>query len=146
LALSTENRRYAGAVRGWAGVGVVKIARELGAGQNVIRSYAPGRVTVNEQTYATSILVTPEHIVSDWRPRDFSQLQRADFEAIAALNPEVVLLGTGARLQFPSPVLTRALMVARIGLEVMDTGAACRTYNVLMAEGRRVVAALLPIE
>ena len=124
----------------------MKIQRELAAGLNVIRSYEPARITVNQDAYTTSLIVTPERIVPDWRPREFTELTAADFEVIAALGPEVVLLGTGKRLRFPDPALTRALVTANIGIEVMDTGAACRTYNVLMSEGRRVAAALLPIE
>ena len=68
----------------------------------------------------------------------------ADFEQILALRPEVVLLGTGARQRFAHPRLYASLSAARIGLEMMDTGAACRTYNILMAEGRKVLAALIP--
>lgn len=121
----------------------MKIQLERGAGQNVIRSYEPGRVIVNQDVHTTSLIVTPEHIVTDWRPRTFSDLVPDDFDAIRALEPEVVLLGTGTRVVFPEPALIRSLMTARIGFETMDTGAACRTYNVLMAEGRRVAAALL---
>lgn len=128
------------------GGSTVKIHLETAAGQNMIRAYGPGRVTINQENYGSSLVVTPGQIIADWRPRLFSDLTEADFEMLARLNPEVVLLGTGARLQFPAPCLTRALVAANIGLEVMDTGAACRTYNVLTGEGRRVVAALLPIE
>jgi uncharacterized protein len=124
----------------------MKIQHELGSGQNVIRSYAPGRIVINQETYTASVIVTPESILADWRPRDFSDLTAVDFETIVALKPEVLLLGTGTRLRFPAPALMRPLMVARVGFEAMDTGAACRTYNVLMSEGRRVAAALLPIE
>lgn len=121
----------------------MKIQLERGLGQNVIRAYAPGRVTVNQDVYTASLIVTPERIVADWRPRAFADLTPADIEAIAALEPEVVLFGTGERLLFPPPALTRCLIAAAIGFEAMDTGAACRTYNVLMSEGRRVAAALL---
>lgn len=120
----------------------VKIQLEAAAG-NVIRSYASGRVTVNQDVYTTSVIITPERIVADWRPGRFSDLIPADFDAICELQPEVVLLGTGIRLRFPAAELTRSLVAAQIGFEVMDTGAACRTYNVLMSEGRRVAAALL---
>ncbi len=121
----------------------MKIQLERASGQNVIRSYGPGRVTVNQQIYTASLIVTPERVIADWRPRAFGDLTAADIETIAALEPEVVLLGTGSRLRFPAPALTRSLVAAAIGFEAMDTGAACRTYNVLMSEGRRVAAALL---
>ncbi len=124
----------------------MKIQLEAGAGRNIIRSYGPAGITVNQERYTISLIVTPERIVADWGPRVFGELTAAHFDTIAALGAEVVLLGTGARLRFPSPTLTRTLITAQIGFEVMDTGAACRTYNVLMGEGRRVAAALLPIE
>ena len=121
----------------------MKIQLDNRTGENLIRSYAPGRITVNQDVYTNSLIVTPEQVIADWLPQSVADLTADDFERIAALAPEVVLLGTGARLQFPSPTLTRALISAQIGFEVMDTGAACRTYNVLTGEGRRVVAALL---
>lgn len=124
----------------------MKIELEVGYGRNIIRAYEAGRITVNEQSFSTSLIVTPERIVTDWQPRSFADLSPADLAAITALEPEVVLLGTGARLRFPKAALTRPLLEAGIGFEAMDTGAACRTYNVLMGEGRRVAAGLLLIE
>ncbi len=112
---------------------------------NRIRAYAAGQVTVNQQVYRCSVIITPQRILTDWPPQVFADLEASHFESIVALEPEVVLLGTGARLQFPHPAVTQSLAAAQIGLEVMDTGAACRTYNILMAEDRRVVAALLMI-
>jgi uncharacterized protein len=123
----------------------VKIELER-TGLNRIRAYAPGRVTVNDTVYSASLLVTPERVHADWPPASFAELAAAHFEVIAALRPEVVLLGTGKALRFPPPAVTRALADAGIGLEVMDTGAACRTYNILMGDERRVLAALLMIE
>lgn len=123
----------------------MKIHLESGTGRNFIRRYAPGSITVNDQAYRRSLIVAPEH-VCDWPPEDFGALAAPHFETIAAMQPEVVILGTGAKLRFPAPALTRALVEANIGLEVMDTGAACRTYNILMSDGRKVVAALLMIE
>ena len=123
--------------------GTVKIELDQVVGQNAIRSYAPGRVTVNQDIYETSIVVMPDRIIADWRPKLFDELTAADLDPVVAMNPEVVLIGTGHRLRFPAAGLTRSLVTAQIGFEVMDTGAACRTYNVLMAEGRRVAAALL---
>jgi uncharacterized protein len=124
----------------------MKIHLETGMGQNLIRAYAPGRITINEVVYATSLIVTPNQVVAEWPPATFADLLVGHFEMIVPLQPEVVILGTGARLQFPAPALTRSLVEAGIGLEVMDTGAACRTYNFLMSDGRRVAAALLMIE
>ena len=124
----------------------MKIHLESGMGQNLIRAYAPGRITINEEVYTTSLIVTPRQVVTEWPPASFADLSAGHFEIIARLQPEVVILGTGARLQFPAPSLTRSLVEAGIGLEVMDTGAACRTFNFLMSDGRRVLAALLMIE
>ena len=117
-----------------------------GTGQNFIHAYGPGQVTINQQVHRRSLLVTPGQLIIDWPPQSFGELLAQHFDQIRALNPEVVVLGTGARLQFPRTADTRALIQANIGLEVMDTGAACRTYNILMQDGRRVAAALLMIE
>jgi uncharacterized protein len=124
----------------------MKIHLESGAGLNLIRAYAPGSITINQEVYTSSLILTPQRVIADWPPVRFVDLVASHFEAVAALRPEVVILGTGARLQFPAPRVTRALVEANIGLEVMDTGAACRTYNILMSDGRRVAAALLMIE
>jgi uncharacterized protein len=124
----------------------MKIHLESGAGQYFIRGYAAGEVAVNETVYTDSIIVTPQRVITGWPPRVYQDLAAEHFDAIARLQPEIVLLGTGRRLRFPSPALLTALMRERIGYEVMDTGAACRTYNILTAEGRRVAAALLMIK
>jgi uncharacterized protein len=121
----------------------MRVTLENNSGQNVIRAYARGRITINQQVYTASLIVTPDRIIADWPPRRFSELTAAHIEAVAALGPEVVLIGTGDYLQFPAPALVAALVRSQIGFEAMDTGAACRTYNVLMNEGRRVAAALL---
>lgn len=118
----------------------------MAAGKNLIRGYESGRITVNQAIYTGSIVVLPDQLIPNWRPRNFADLTPGDFTALLELGLEVVLLGTGKRLQFPSPALTRDLRQAEIGFEAMDTGAACRTYNVLLGEGRIVAAALLPIE
>lgn len=97
---------------------------------------------LNGERRERAMIVLPERIV-DWPVAGFAALAEAHFEAIAALRPEVVLLGTGGRLRFPHPRLTAPLARAGIGLEVMDVQAACRTYNILMAEARVVAAALL---
>lgn len=115
------------------------------ATKNIIRAYDPGVVTVNDRQVHRSVIVTPERLIADWPPQTFAELEETHLEWLVTLEPEIVLLGTGSRQQFPHPRLTRALLSRRIGLEVMDTAAACRTYNILMAEGRRVAAALLMI-
>lgn len=124
----------------------MKIQLEMGAGLNQIRAYAPGQVTINQTIYTRSLIVTPQRVIADWPPLTFAELDEAHFEVLAGLRPEVVILGTGARLRFPKPASLRALVEVNVGVEVMDTGAACRTYNILMGDGRRVAAALLMIE
>lgn len=107
-----------------------------------VTSYGAGFVEVNQVRHTTNVIVTPDH-VEPWPVASFETLQASDFERLRDLHAEVVLLGTGARQRFPHPRLTRALAEAGTGLEVMDTQAACRTYNILMAESRKVAAALL---
>jgi len=111
-------------------------------GQNHCTGYGPGYVSINGERHERSLILLPDRIVA-WPVSAFEALTEADFELLAGLQLEVVLLGTGQRLRFPSPPLTRLLVQARIGVEVMDTAAACRTYNILLAEQRRVAAALL---
>ncbi len=123
----------------------MKFTLETGSGHNLINAYRAGQVTINQRVFTRSLLVAPDRIV-EWMPGRFEDLTAEHFDAILELQPEVVVLGTGARLRWPAPEHLRGLIAARIGLESMDTGAACRTYNILMSEGRRVVAALLMIE
>ena len=111
--------------------------------QNIFTGYGPGYIIVNQVRYERSMIVLPDQIVEDWPAHSFEQLAAEHFEHLCSLQPEIVLLGTGATLRFPHPSLTGVLINQRIGVEVMDTSAACRTYNILTAEGRRVAAALL---
>lgn len=101
------------------------------------------RVWVGQTPFEHSVLVPWTGAVQPWQRQGFAALAAADFQQIAALAPEVVIFGSGARLRFVAPGLMRALIERGIGIETMDTAAACRTYNVLVAERRAVVAALL---
>jgi uncharacterized protein len=105
--------------------------------------YGPDYVEVNGQRYTHSLIVTTERVVEPWPVETWSALCAAHFVRLTELAPTLVLLGSGTRQRFPHPSLTRALIDARIGLEVMDTRAACRTYNILAAEGRNVAAAIV---
>ena len=109
----------------------------------LVRSYAPGEVRVADTVLQRSCLISAERLVEDWRPQTLDELTEADLEPVFALQPEIVVLGSGPRQRFPAPRLLAAIMTRGIGCEVMDTGAACRTYNVLVSEARRAVAALL---
>jgi len=110
---------------------------------NVVTGLGPGWVRIGATDYRDNLVLTPKSIVTGWAPAGFDGLTESDFAPILSGKPEVVLFGTGTAIRFPHPRLTRALTDARIGLEVMDTPAACRTFNILAAEGRGVVAALL---
>lgn len=109
----------------------------------VLRGVSDAGVLVNQETLDRSFLLTPNQLVPDWRPTSSAGLEPADMDAVLALQPALVLLGTGARLVFPSAAVMAALLTRGIGIEVMDSAAAARTFNVLATEGRRVVAAFL---
>jgi len=109
---------------------------------NSFSGYGEDYVLVNGQRHSESMIVMPEQVLP-WNPRAFDALVAEDFEVLLGLKPEIVLLGTGPRQRFPAPALLRALTEQRIGVESMDLKAACRTYNILMAEGRSVAAALV---
>ena len=117
------------------------------AGLNTINGYGDDFVLVNGLRHERSLIVLPDRLVLDWSATSFDALSAADLEALIGLGREVVLLGTGPRLRFPRPELLRpvskALAQAGAGLEIMDVQAACRTYNILMSEERKVAAALL---
>jgi uncharacterized protein len=121
----------------------MKLHLDSPGGTNLVRSYGSGQLRIGEVTHATSVIVTAGTVLAPWRPRTVDELVEADFEPLLALGPEVVLIGTGPRQQFPSPAMLALLHSLRIGVEIMDTAAACRTYNVLAAEGRSVAAALM---
>ena len=116
------------------------------SGKNKIRAYSNDGLLIGDTLYQSSLILTPEQIVTDWPPKWFSDLAAQHFSAVIELDPEIVLLGTGGQLQFPDPDVLSPLVFNNIGFEIMDTGAACRAYNFLMGEGRKVVAALLTIE
>lgn len=109
---------------------------------NAVTGYGNGWIEVNGERHEHALVLMPEGPVQRWDVAEFASLATEHFEGLLALRPELVLFGSGERQRFPHPRLTAALARERIGVEVMDTLAACRTYNILAAEGRRVVAAL----
>jgi uncharacterized protein len=121
----------------------MKIERDSAEGRNLFTGYGEGYVEVNARRLTASVVVTADRIEENWGPAAVEHLTRAQFEALASFGPEIVLLGTGARLRFPDQALLAPLFAERIGVEVMDTRAACRTYNILLGEGRKVLAALI---
>jgi len=110
---------------------------------NTITAYQPGMIEVNRQPYTHSIIISPETLISPWEPNCLEELTSEHFAAILELKPQIFLLGVGATHQFPADKLLSLIYNAGISVEIMNTSAACRTYNILLAEDRNVVAALL---
>jgi uncharacterized protein len=108
-----------------------------------IHGYGPGWVQVANEKITRSIILGSRGERIDWGCATFDDLTASDFDQLAQLQTELVIFGSGERLRFVSPALTQALIQRQIGMETMDTQAACRTYNILAAEGRYVAVALL---
>jgi len=121
----------------------MKIEREQTEGRNMFTGYGAGYVEVNRTRYSSSLVVGPDTLVADWPLESIDALAADHLAAILEMKPEIVLLGTGAAFAFPDPARLAPLRNAGVGVEVMDTNAACRTYNILLGEGRNVVAALI---
>ena len=110
----------------------------------MIRAYAAGSITTTRETVTASAVLAADSIAA-WPPTAAASISAADVEQLCALAPEVIIIGTGARLVFPPQAALAPAHARRIGIEVMDTAAACRTYNLLITDGRKVVAGLLMI-
>ena len=108
-----------------------------------VTGYEDDWVEINAQRFGHSLIVLPEQAPTSWPVASFETLTAADFEALAATQPDLVILGTGKQQQFAAPQLLATLMSRRVGVECMSNQAACRTYNILMAEGRKVALALI---
>jgi len=109
---------------------------------NVISAWEDGTVRVGDTWYPGHLILTPETIIKNWQVTLPENLRLSHLEPVINLDPEIIIVGTGMQLIFPNTKLTRLLAEKKIGLEIMDTPAACRTYNVLVHEGRRVAVAL----
>ena len=121
----------------------MKLQSDPQSNLNTITGYGNGFVEINAIAHSNAILLTPSGDPIPWPVDSFDQLDENHFSQMVALKPELVIIGTGNRQRFPKPALLKPLMQARIGYEIMDSQAACRTYNVLMSEGRQVLLALL---
>lgn len=110
---------------------------------NTVTACGEDRIAINGQTYRRSLLLLPDRIDAGWGPDGMTDLNTAQIEIIARTPGDVILLGTGRRQRFPPPARLRAIYESGRSVDVMDTPAACRTYNLLMLEGRLVVAALI---
>ena len=112
-------------------------------GAHLFNACAGDHVLINQVRHDTSLIVTRDRLIAPWRPLDFAAIIAADLEPILELGCDIVLLGTGPRQHFLHPGVARALSAAGIGLESMNTAAACRTYNILVSEDRKVAAAIV---
>jgi len=121
----------------------VKFERDEAQGRNTFSGYGEGYVAVGGTRHSASLVVSADRVITDWPAASVDALTADHLAAIVELKPEIVLLGTGAKFTFPEQSLLAPLYKAGIGVEVMDTPAACRTYNILLGEGRNVVAALI---
>ncbi|HEY2635613.1 MAG TPA: MTH938/NDUFAF3 family protein [Steroidobacteraceae bacterium] len=121
----------------------MRFTQDSTSGANIIRAYGNGELRVNDEVYRSTIIVSASAVQPAPDIRELEDLSRIDPSSILALEPELVLLGTGPRQIFPAASFRAQFLSAGIGVEVMDTGAACRTFNVLVAEQRRVVALLM---
>jgi uncharacterized protein len=121
----------------------MRFTQDSTSGINVIRSYGNGELRVNEQRYRGGVILSAATVIADANVQNLDDLLAIDVSRALSLEPELVLLGTGARQIFPAPSYGAQFLRAGIGFEVMDTSAACRTFNVLVGEQRRVAAILL---
>jgi uncharacterized protein len=121
----------------------MKFTQQSPAGTNLIRRYGADFIVIADEEIRRSCLVSASALVRDWPPHDVAELGREHLAPIFDLAPEVVVLSTGANQEFPRAALRAEFATRRIGLEVMEVGAACRTYNVLVGEERKVVGAIL---
>ena len=121
----------------------MKLHRSDAIGKNAITGYGEGYVLVNHARHERALVVLPDQLVTDWAASTFEALTADHLAALLPLDAEIILLGTGPTLRFPKAEIMAPLIRARVGYEVMDVQAACRTYNILVSEERKVAAALL---
>lgn len=121
----------------------MKIHLDSAAGMHRITGYGSGYVSVDERQLTSSFIVTREQLITDWVPESVAELDEAALEVLVRLNPSIILLGTGTEQRFPPSALLAPMLGRGIGIEVMTTAAACRTYNILVAEGRTVAAGMI---
>jgi len=120
----------------------MKFTLESSSRVNLVRAYSRAELRIGEELVRSSCIVAADRLITDWPPVRFDALRPEHLQAIFDLEPEVLLLGTGERQRFPPADIRAAFTARRVGLEVMDLGAACRTYNILVQEERHAVAAL----
>jgi uncharacterized protein len=121
----------------------LKLQSDPHSGANTITGYGPGYVEINQTPYNHAVLISSDGAIAQWPVQSFEGLEASHFAQMVDLKPELILIGTGSRQRFPSPELLKTLISAKIGFEIMDSQAACRTYNILVGEGRQVLLALI---
>ncbi len=121
----------------------MKLQSDPHSGANTITGYGDGYVEINKTPYAHAVVLSSDGAISEWSAQSFDNLEAHHFSQLVDLKPELILIGTGKRQRFPKPELLKALISAKIGFEIMDSQAACRTYNILVGEGRQVLLALI---
>ena len=121
----------------------MKLQSDPHSGANTITGYGDGYIEINQTPYAHAVLLSSDGAISAWLVESFDSLEASDFDQMITLKPELILIGTGSRQRFPKPELLKSLISAKIGFEIMDSQAACRTYNILVGEGRQVLLALI---
>lgn len=121
----------------------MKLQSDPHSGSNTITGYGPGYIEINQTPYNYAVLLRSDGEIIEWSVKTFHDLQVADFAHMASLKPELILIGTGSQQHFPAPQLLKPLVDAKIGFEIMNSQAACRTYNILVGEGRQVLLALI---
>ena len=123
----------------------MQISLDSGSAKYRISAYGDGFLKINDDTFDTSVLVHPERPAQPWRPKSVDELSSEDIRELSGVEVEIIIIGTGPQQIFPPMDLLAPMYDRAIGFEIMDTRAACRTYNILMAEGRDVLAALIQI-
>ena len=121
----------------------MKLQSDPHSGANTITGYGDGYVEINQVPYANAVLLSSDGAISEWPVKSFDDLEASHLAQMVNLNPELILIGTGSRQRFPKPELLKTLIQAKIGFEIMGSQAACRTYNILVGEGRQVLLALI---
>lgn len=121
----------------------MKLQSDLHSGAITITGYGDGYVEINKTPYAHAVVLSSNGAISEWSAQSFDDLETHHFAQLVDLKPELILIGTGKSQRFPKPELLKALISAKIGFEIMDSQAACRTHNILVSEGRQVLLALI---
>lgn len=121
----------------------MEIHRESPDTRYAIRGYGPGEIRINETTYAKSVILTRNHLDAGWNPPPLAEWTPRELDPLLAQDPEILLIGTGSRLRLLGTEFLLHALERGVALETMDTAAACRTFNILVGEGRKVAAGLI---